>query len=81
MAINSEMLSPPELRIARDRTPQRKNFACPATIFRWFRNTFKRRPLLQTSSPASYEGSNFNSMARVSFKTVSPRGFTPVPSR
>jgi len=27
----------------------------PSRIFGWFRNTFKRRPLLQTSAPASYE--------------------------
>ncbi len=42
-----------------------------------FRNTFKRRPLLQTSSPASNERPKPNSMARVSFKTVSRCGFTP----
>ena len=40
----------------------------------------KRRPLLQTSSPASYEYSSFKSMARVSFKTVSRCGFTPTSS-
>jgi hypothetical protein len=38
----------------------------------------KRRPLLQTSSPASYEQPKPNSMARVSFKTVSRCGFTPL---
>src|SRR5438874_1450822 len=35
------------------------------------------RPLLQTSSPASIERPKPNSMARVSFKTVSRCGFTP----
>jgi hypothetical protein len=40
-----------------------------------------RRPLLQTSSPASYGQHKPNSMACVSFKTVSPCGFTPGASR
>jgi hypothetical protein len=39
--------------------------------------TQKRRPLLQTSSPANNEQPKPNSMARVSFKSVSPRGVTP----
>jgi serine phosphatase RsbU (regulator of sigma subunit) len=42
----------------------------------WSRG-LKRRPLLQTSSPASYEQPKPNSMACVSFKTVSACGFTP----
>ena len=42
----------------------------------WSRG-LKRRPLLQTSSPASNEQPKPNSMARVSFKSVSPRGVTP----
>ena len=38
----------------------------------------KRRPLLQTSSPARQGGSRLNQMARVSRKTVSLCGFTPI---
>jgi len=47
------------------------------TSTRMLEQGIQDRPLLQTSSPASNERPKPNSMARVSFKTVSRCGFTP----